>query len=228
MSYHNWFHEYFKEKHKNSTIKEIIDDVFLLLESRSNEYLKHNDEFYKNLYVGAEEDILNSKPQIIQQVREELYDFLCLLMENNVKKIIQIGLGHFGSTQFCLSLICDKVVTIEYDIKNISNYADRELLYNQNVEIFVFGDSTSNETINKIKNFGDFDCVFIDGNHSYEYVKKDYENYYKLVKNGGIIAFHDAFLDGDRYGTPKVLSEIFVDIQYIRHSNEVGIAYFKK
>jgi len=228
MGYHNWFHEYFKEKHKNSTINEILDDVFLLLENRSNEYLKYNNETYSQLYIHPDEDILNSKPQVIQQVRQELYDFLRLLIENEVKVILQIGLGHFGSTQFCLSLICDKVVTVEYDIKNISNYADRELFYNQNIETFIFGDSTSNKTINNVRNFGDFDCVFIDGNHSYEYVKKDYENYYSLVKRGGIIAFHDAFLDGDRYGTPKVLSEISENIKYIKHSKEVGIAYFKK
>ena len=45
MSYHNWFHDYFKEKHKNSTTDEKIEDVFLLLEKRGNEYLKHNYEF---------------------------------------------------------------------------------------------------------------------------------------------------------------------------------------
>ena len=228
MSYHNWFRQYFKQKHEFSTTEEIVDDVFLLLEARSKEYLKHNDEVYEQLYVDPNEDILNSKPQIIQQVKEELHDFLCMLIDNNVKSVIQVGLGHFGSTQFCLSLICDLVVTVEYDIKNIANYADRELLYNQNNEIFIFGDSTDSETIKSVSNFGEFDCVFIDGNHSYEYVEKDHWNYSKLVKTGGIVAFHDAFLDGDRYGTPRVLSELTEDIQYIRHSKEVGIAYYIK
>jgi predicted O-methyltransferase YrrM len=73
-----------------------------------------------------------------------------------------------------------------------------------------------------------FDCAFIDGNHSYEYVKKDYDNYYPLVKSGGIIAFHDAFLEGERYGTPKVIRELSHNMKYIKHSKEVGIAYFIK
>jgi len=173
-------------------------------------------------------EVVNSKPQIIQQVKEELREFLELLVDKRITKILQIGLGHYGSTQFCLSLICDEVVTVEFDQKNIRNYADREILYNQNVEKFVWGDSTSEEVINEVKKFGEFDAVFIDGNHSYEFVKKDYENYSKLVKEGGIIAFHDAFGEGERYGTPRVLTEIQEKIQYIKHSNEIGIAYFVK
>jgi predicted O-methyltransferase YrrM len=125
-----------------------------------------------------------------------------------------------------LSLICDEVVTIEYDIKNIANYSNRELLYNQNKEHFIYGSSIDESVINKAKSFGEFDAVFIDGNHSYEYVKSDWENYSKLVKKDGIVAFHDACLDADRYGTPKVLSEIRRDIILIKHSKEVGIAYY--
>ena len=35
------------------------------------------------------------------------------------------------------------------------------------------------------------DFVYIDANHSYEYVKKDMENYYPLIKKGGVLAGHD-------------------------------------
>ena len=35
------------------------------------------------------------------------------------------------------------------------------------------------------------DFLFIDGDHTYEGVKKDFEMYSPLVRNGGIIAFHD-------------------------------------
>jgi predicted O-methyltransferase YrrM len=226
MAYYNWFNTYFKEKHKNSTADEKINDVLLMLEARGSEYLVHNYETYKQLWIDPNEDIVNSKPQIIQQIREELYDFLKLLIDNDVKKVLQIGLGHFGSTHFCLSLLFDEVVTVEYDIKNIANYSNRELLHNQNKEHFIYGSSIDESVINKTKVFGEFDAVFIDGNHSYEYVKKDWENYSKLVKKGGIVSFHDALLDADRYGTPKVLSETGKDITLIKHSKEVGIAYY--
>lgn len=228
MAYYNWFNNYFKEKHQHSTTEEKLNDVFLLLENRGNEYLVHNYESYKQLWINPDEDIVNSKPQIIQQVKEELYDYLHLLVENDVKKILQIGLGHFGSTHFCLSLLCDEVVTVEYDIKNIANYSNRELLHNQNKEHFIYGSSIDQITIDKVKQFGEFDAVFIDGNHSYEYVKLDWANYSPLVKSNGIVSFHDACLDAERYGTPRVLNEINKNIVYIKHSKEVGIAYYIK
>jgi len=37
----------------------------------------------------------------------------------------------------------------------------------------------------------DLDFVYIDGNHSYEFVKKDIELYVPKVKSGGLIAGHD-------------------------------------
>jgi len=50
------------------------------------------------------------------------------------------------------------------------------------------------ETLNKVKNIlGNkmIDFLFIDGDHSYEGVKMDFEMYSPLVRKGGIIAFHD-------------------------------------
>lgn len=35
------------------------------------------------------------------------------------------------------------------------------------------------------------DFLFIDGDHTYEGVKTDFEMYHKLVSKNGIIAFHD-------------------------------------
>jgi len=35
------------------------------------------------------------------------------------------------------------------------------------------------------------DFAYIDGNHRYEYVKKDLELYYKKVRDGGVVACHD-------------------------------------
>jgi predicted O-methyltransferase YrrM len=35
------------------------------------------------------------------------------------------------------------------------------------------------------------DLLFIDGDHTYEGVKADFEKYLPLVKKGGLIAFHD-------------------------------------
>jgi predicted O-methyltransferase YrrM len=56
----------------------------------------------------------------------------------------------------------------------------------------VFLVKTSDEAAKEIPD--ELDFVYIDGNHGYEYVKRDLENYYPKVKVGGIIGGHDFFL----------------------------------
>ena len=46
----------------------------------------------------------------------------------------------------------------------------------------------SEDAVNKIPVC---DFIYIDGNHAYDYVKKDIELYFKKVKKGGILAGHD-------------------------------------
>jgi predicted O-methyltransferase YrrM len=66
------------------------------------------------------------------------------------------------------------------------------------------GDSHSIETLRKIEGIlkgRKVDFLFIDADHSYEGVKKDFEMYSPLVRKGGIIAFYDIISDYyTRYG----------------------------
>lgn len=61
----------------------------------------------------------------------------------------------------------------------------------------IVGDSHDDSTLQELKKRLDqagrstIDVLFIDGDHSYEGVKKDYEMYAPLVRKGGIVAFHD-------------------------------------
>jgi predicted O-methyltransferase YrrM len=197
-----------------------IDLVLAISEQRSRGILAKNS-WYKELYVDPNVDIVNSHPQVHQQVRQELYDFLELLSKNDTKNMLQVGLGHWGSTHFVLSLFLDQITTIEYDKEFVERYKNE---MDGDFETLIQGDST---LIHKNID-GLYDAVFIDGNHSYEYVKKDLENYWSKVKDGGIIALHDANFEGERYGTPRVLRESGYKWNFISHSKEVGIAYLIK
>ena len=65
------------------------------------------------------------------------------------------------------------------------------------------------------------DFLFIDGDHSYEGAKQDFENYSKLVRPGGLIALHDIQPDfATAYGVqtaswtggvPKLWQELVAD-----------------
>ena len=67
----------------NQEVLSKIDAVLAISEQRSRDILASND-WYKDLYINPDVDIVNSHPQVTQQVRAELVDFLQLLEDNNV------------------------------------------------------------------------------------------------------------------------------------------------
>ena len=166
--------KFLKEYINDQEVLPKIDLVLSISEQRSRNILATNS-WYKDLYINPDVDIINSHPQVTQQVREELVDFLQLLSDKDFETVIQ-------------------------------------------------GDST----IVHSEIDGGFDALFIDGNHSYEYVKKDLENYWDKVRDGGIIALHDVNFEGERYGSPRVLRESGYNWKFISYSKEVGIAYLIK
>jgi predicted O-methyltransferase YrrM len=205
---------------QNQDVLPKIDLALSISEQRSRNILATND-WYKDLYINPNVDIVNSHPQVTQQVREELVDFLKLLLGNNTKTMLQIGLGHWASTHFILSLLLEHMTTVEYDSQFIERYSPE---MDGEFERIIQGDSTVvHSDID-----GQFDALFIDGNHSYEYVKKNLENYWDKVKPGGIVALHDVNFEGERYGSPRVLRESGHDWKFISYSKEVGIAYLIK
>lgn len=57
------------------------------------------------------------------------------------------------------------------------------------------------------------DYVYVDGNHHYEYVKSDIKNYYSLLKEGGMIAGHDA----NYIGVAQAVTEFAIENELQPH-----------
>ena len=72
---------------------------------------------------------------------------------------------------------------LEISINNLSEFNDKI------VRII----KKSEDAVNDVPN--DLDFIYIDGNHHYEYVKKDIELYYPKIKEGGFIGGHDYSID---------------------------------
>jgi len=76
-----------------------------------------------------------------------------------------------------------------------------------------FGDKTvflkkmSEDAVDDVPDGLDF--VYVDGNHSYEFVKKDLELYYDKVRVGGVIGGHDFRLS--IFGVPWAVTEFMVE-----------------
>jgi predicted O-methyltransferase YrrM len=60
------------------------------------------------------------------------------------------------------------------------------------------------------------DFVYIDGNHDYHFVRADLENYYPIVKKGGVVCGHDI----NSTGVLRALSEFAVKRSIALHTKE--------
>ena len=67
------------------------------------------------------------------------------------------------------------------------------------------------------------DFMFIDGNHTYEFVKSDFERFSPFIKKGGIVAFHDVSVTGrDDVCVKKYIDETGLPVEI-----EANVAFWK-
>ena len=138
------------------------------------------------------------------QIRTEIHTLLEIIKKEKPKNVLEIGTAN-GGTLFLLSKICPTDTTLvsvdlpegkfggEYfpDWK-IPFY--KSFVSNQQKIHILRGDSHQEPTLKKTQEFFQdvkIDFLFIDGDHTYEGVKKDFEMYSKLVSDDGLIVFHD-------------------------------------
>lgn len=101
-----------------------------------------------------------------------------------------------------------------------------------NIKLYLIkGMSQWENTLKQVESITrELDFLFIDGNHMYEYVKKDFEMYSPLVKKGGIIALHD-IAENEEGGVFNYWNELKKNYTYkeILHSDNkekgIGILY---
>jgi len=183
------------------------------------------------------------------QVREEIIELLKLLSEIKPKVILEIGTAN-GGTLFLFSRVASSDATIiSIDLPGGEfggGYPDWKIpLYKafarENQQIYLIRadshDPKTLEQVKKILNGRKVDFLFIDGDHTYEGVKKDFEMYSPLVRKGGIIAFHDIVSGPEENvgGVPKFWQELkskdkeFLEI--VKDWNQggygLGVIFFK-
>ena len=179
------------------------------------------------------------------QNKDEILNLLCLIDASKPKIICEIGTAT-GGTNFLISQFPKTVTTmigIDLFVKNkfmLSSYNrnERDLHY-------IDGSSYDSKTIHKVKRILKdryIDILFIDGDHSYNGVKKDYINYSPFVKDKGLIIFHDIIPDyltkfGKETGTysgdvPVLWNELKTKFKYKEFVNNkdqdglgIGILY---
>jgi predicted O-methyltransferase YrrM len=122
------------------------------------------------------------------QVYEELVHLGHFLNSLKPHNILEVG-ARGGTFLLFSKLSTGTKIAVDLD----SEFKDNIYLSMLGEDFYFLNEnSQSIETFEKIKGIcPQFDFIFIDGDHSYEGVKRDFELYKELLSPRGYIAFHD-------------------------------------
>lgn len=136
--------------------------------------------------------------QIAVQEQGEFENFLNFIREKQIESYLEVGVGRgdsfheivsqmpLGSRALAIDLpeqawgLNDSQIMLQHAVIDLNREGYRTE--------FIFADSKWPEVIRDVEAAAPFDLVFIDGDHTYDGVKSDFENYGKL---GKYVAFHD-------------------------------------
>lgn len=174
------------------------------------------------------------------QVKEEVTELLRILKSLNPKACLEIGTAGGGTLFLFAQVARPDALLVSIDLpggpfgggypawkiplyKSFTRYATQRIY-------LLRSDSHDPSTLRKVREIlGDtpLDFLFIDGDHTYEGVKKDFEMYSPLVRKGGIIAFHDIVPGPPENvgGVPRFWQEIkyrYKHIEIIHYWNQDG------
>jgi predicted O-methyltransferase YrrM len=147
------------------------------------------------------------------QVEEELASLLEEVRRLDPRTVVEIGTSVGGTLYFWTRLAQPDAIIVSVDLPGGQfggGYSPlrapiyRRFARERQKLHLMRADSHEQSTLERVKSLfdgGQIDFLFIDGDHTYEGVKKDWEMYSPLVRPGGLIVFHDV---AGNYGTTQV------------------------
>lgn len=142
------------------------------------------------------------------QHESEIIHLFDLVMKAKPTIICEIGTDMGGTLYLWSKVIPFNGLVISVDLprtyrKSLNRFFELGFFWNKKQVTFLRENSQSSECRDKVLKILDgrsVDFLFIDADHSYEGVKRDFELYSPLVKQSGIIALHDILDNGvDRF-----------------------------
>jgi predicted O-methyltransferase YrrM len=179
------------------------------------------------------------------QIKSEITALCRIVQEARPKVIVEIGTAS-GGTLFLFGRIANPEKIISVDLPGGSfggGYPFWKIPFfksfgKKHVIQLIRADSHSEETLLKTKRRlkdSKVDFFFIDGDHTYEGVKRDFQMYSPLVRKGGIVAFHDIVTHDPKVGceVDRFWNEIKQSYRHVEiveaHSQKwagIGVLYF--
>jgi len=156
------------------------------------EFIRHNT----NIEIGGYK-LWDGERKHLMQNPWELSDFIFALKRHEeetgikLKRFLEVGFSSgINNTILNKFFNFDHIVGVDLFSSNLSGSSLVSNMLWKNL-VLIVGDSTEKRTIDFVDNLAPYDLIFIDANHTYEYVKKDFENYHGFLSKGGVLGFHD-------------------------------------
>ena len=185
--------------------------------------------------VNTLEILFSKELSLIQpwQYKGEFFKLLSQYHALNPKFVMEIGTANGGTLFGHCKLAAKNATIISVDLpggKFGGGYPDWKMPIDQEFACsgqqlhLIRANSTDDATISMVNNLlggNKLDYILIDGDHTYEGVKKDFEIYSPFVKKGGMIVFHDIAIHPNSACKVDVfLNEIKIDFQHMEYIDD--------
>jgi cephalosporin hydroxylase len=169
------------------------------------------------------------------QIREEMEHLMRFVARMKPRVILEIGSAGGGTIFLFTRIAHPQALLISLDIpyrRHIGGYPlwrvpiYREFTQAKQKLHFVRSDSHMPRTLKSVKRIlrgRKIDFLFIDADHTYEGVARDFNMYAPLVKEGGVVAFHD-IVHGTKSGEVhkfwKEIRGLHPHLEFVKNYNQ--------
>jgi predicted O-methyltransferase YrrM len=134
-----------------------------------------------------------------------------LIEKNNFKTMAEVGVRD-GRTTFYLLDHCPNLIIYAIDM-SIKEFYNKEIA-NRYKNRLIAIEAKSEVAADRIAD-NSLDLVFIDANHSYDYVKKDIIKYTPKLKESGMLTGHDIDYPGVNQAVNEMIEHYDVGPNYV-------------
>lgn len=134
-----------------------------------------------------------------------------LIEKNNFKTMAEVGVRD-GRTTFHLLDHCPELTIYAIDM-SIKEFYNKEVANKYKSRLIPI-EATSEVAADRIPDCS-LDLVFIDANHSYDYVKKDIIKYTPKLKENGLLTGHDIDYPGVNQAVNEMIKQYDVGPNYV-------------
>lgn len=151
----------------------------------------------------------------VQQYKEEFEELLRMYKELKPQTVVEIGSEYGGTLWYWLKHAPAGATVINVDPLLRDPGFSLELAWQSWCPLDVTLKTIVGYSQDKADEVGqmvdEVDFLFIDGDHTYKGAKKDWELYAPMVREGGLIAFHDLIPAMPHHGIHQLFNELKKD-----------------